>query len=436
LKSSFKSAAKRTLEGVVVLALVFLAFLAILTTLNKVFPTGQSLFDLVRPSGDYRDRTSEKSRSRELHLATQSGEQVLAENTSATAILSMLHNTVKSKRASQIAWQSAAKGMVLYNRDAIQTFGKSTARLSFDGGNFLEVHEDSLVIVRKMERDPFLEQNRTVVVLVDGELTGQVGKKRQESFDLQVVAPGAVAKVLSPEDKTRPVRFKMAVKPDESSILTVLEGTADLVVEGKSLKIGANQIVKAQPGKAPVYLSPPPESPTLLSPAQDAMFSFRDIPPIVSFVWEGPGQAVKYHFLLAADREFENIVHDEVRSEAGFSHRNLNPGEYFWRVGTISSDQKSRLSSVRRLVLIQDLKPPRLEVHYPETPVHTSSLELTGTTEPEAKVYVSGALVSTNKRGEFTCSLTLQNGPNVIVVEAVDKVGNVAYLSQIVNGEF
>ena len=59
-----------------------------------------------------------------------------------------------------------------------------------------------------------------------------------------------------------------------------------------------------------------------------------------------------------------------------------------------------------------------------------------GSTEPETRVFVSGVPAKINERGEFAHNLELEHGPNVIVVEAVDKVGNVAYLSQIINVEF
>jgi len=435
MKASFKATAHRILEAVLVLALVLLFFLIILVTLNTVFPTGQSLFDLVRPGGDQEDRTGVNSRSREHRLVTEEGDQLTGEGSRVTAVLSRIQNSVKSKRADQIAWQSAARGMTFYNRDAVQTLGKSSATISFKEGNYLELDENSLVVLRKLERDVFLRENRTVVVLMEGKLTGQTAGTRDEALNLEIVVPGAVAQVPPPEGKDDSTRFQLAVRKDDTSVLTVVEGKADLVVGDSSMEVGANQIVKIQPGKAPVYLSPPPDPPLLLSPAEGAAYLFRDIPPVVNFEWETRDSIVDHHFVLAMDPQFDRIVHDDIIKNDRFSHGNLRGGDYFWRVSSLSTDQEGPFTATRRFSLIQDLAPPVLEVDYPGLSSGENVLELKGTTEPGARVFVGGVLVKVGERGEFSHRLVLQGGPNVVVVEAVDKVGNVAYFSRILNVE-
>lgn len=433
---SFKTAAKRVLEAILVLTLVLFAFLIILYTLNRVFPVGQDLFSLVRPGGDKLERSNEDGISRELHLVTEAGKQALGRGTGISAVLTNVENSVKSKRAAQIAWQDAKKDMVLYNRDAIQTFRKSSAMLSFGSGNSLELDENSLIIIRQLDQDPFLNENRSVVVLMDGQLTGQISRNERDSFNLEVIAPGAVARVLSKEDSAQPARFRMAVNPDESSILTVLEGTADLVIEGESLQVGANQIVKVEPGKQPVYLTPPPGPPMLRLPLNGETFTFRDVPPILSFEWEGNRGVTAFHYVVATDPDFESVVYEGRTGNNRFSHGNLKPGDYFWKVSSIRSDQEGRFGDTMRFALIQDLKPPPLTVDYPENPVGSGQVELKGKTESEARVFVGGIPVMTNENGEFTHNLLLQRGSNVVVVEAVDNVGNVAYFSRIINAEF
>ena len=426
---------KRILEAIFVVALVLAAFLVILLTLNEVFPTGQSLFDLVRPGGEYRGLDESAGRSRDPRLSTEAGDQVLGESADITAVLTQMNNSVKSKRSDQIAWQSAAEGMPLFDRDAVQTFQKSSARLTFAGGNYLDMDEKSLIIVRSLEKDLFLRENRTVVVLMDGQLTGKLSTGKEEAFNLEVVAPGAVTRFRTAKDTKRPARFRMTVKPDETSILTVLEGKADLVVEGKTLGVGTGQIVKVKPGSTPEYISPPPGPPALLSPPAGKVFTFRDISPVVFFSW-GPRESVTgYRFMLATDSGFEHIVIDRVISEVGFSHGNLKPGDYYWRISSTNSDQEGEFTRPLSFKMVQDLAPPPLDVHYPDKSLHVNRFELTGTTEPGARVFVAGTSVRTDTDGRFEHSLDLRQGPNVIVVEAVDKVGNVAYLSRIINVE-
>ncbi|MDF1525880.1 MAG: hypothetical protein RRA15_12900 [bacterium] len=62
--------------------------------------------------------------------------------------------------------------------------------------------------------------------------------------------------------------------------------------------------------------------------------------------------------------------------------------------------------------------------------------ELRGRTDPDVRIFVGGIPVKIDESGEFVHDLFLKRGFNVIVVEAVDKVGNVNYFSKVVNVEF
>jgi hypothetical protein len=86
--------------------------------------------------------------------------------------------------------------------------------------------------------------------------------------------------------------------------------------------------------------------------------------------------------------------------------------------------------------LIQDLEPPALEVNYQDTADESDKFVLSGRTDPDASIFVGGMPVKIDERGEFVHNLFLQRGFNVIVVEAVDKVGNVNYFSKTINVEF
>lgn len=433
---SFKTTIQKVLEAFLVLALVVLAFIGILTTLNLVFPTGQSIFELVRSGEGNQNPFGADGASRDFHLVTGLGDEILGEGGSATAVLSRKERSVKSKRSTQIAWENATEGMYLYNRDAVQTFERSSADLTFSGNSSLELGENSLIVLRKLNHDVFLRENRTVVVLMGGQVTGKVAAAKTETSNIEVVAPGAVARLPSLAKKGQPTRFKMTTRPDDTSVLSVLEGTADLVVDGKSLEIGPNQIVKVQPGRSPVFLTMPPWPPAPVSPEEGVTFYFRDISPKVSFQWSGARGVSEYRFALSKDPRFEHIVLEDVVKSTRFTHGNLKPGDYYWQVSSISSDWEDKPGPVRHFKVVQDLEPPDLHVEYPGPTEGSEVLKLTGITEPEARVYVDGLPVKVNEQGRFDYNFSLQRGSNVIVVEAVDKVGNVTYFSKIVQGEF
>ena len=437
MKFSFKATIKKTLEGILVLSLVLIVFMGILFTLNAVFPTGLKLLNLVKPGTQDPSLYSDHLPSRELRLNTDAGEFDFGNGATVTAVLSSLSNQVKAKRANQIAWKGAEKGMTFHDRDAIQTFRKSSATVFFKKGNFLELHENSLIVLRSLERDVFTRENHMTVVLVNGQLSGRTEKLDQQNYNLEVIAPGVVARAPSRGNKDQPSKFQMSVGPDDTSILTIHEGTVDLLIEGKTVEVGTDQVVKIQPGKTLVYLHPPPQAPVLTLPANDETFTFRDIPPRVSFGWNKDGNVSGYHFVLAGDQDFQDIFYEGRLEENHFSHGNLNPGDYYWRVSSVSSNGEGEFSPARHFRLIQDLERPTLVVNYDtDTLEDGSKFVLSGRTDPDARIYVGGIPVEIDEGGKFVHDLFLKRGFNVIVVEAVDKVGNVNYFSRVVNVEF
>jgi hypothetical protein len=433
---SYKDTAKKITEAMMVLALVLLFFLIILGTLNMVFPTGYSLLELVRSGGEDPFRPGDQTTSREFRLSTGSGELGLGDGSNIAAVLTRAVSQVKAKRSDQIAWRNTVEGMAFHNRDAIQTFHNSSATLTFDKGNFLEMGQNSLVVLRKLEQDVFTRDNHMTVVLMSGQLNGEVSAQGKENFNLEVVTPGAVARAPSRAGKGKPARFRMTVQPDNSTVLTVLEGKADLLVDGKTIEVGTDRAVKVRPGKPLVYLRPPARPPLLTFPADKEFYSFREIPPRVVFEWDNSPGAQEYRFVLARDSGFRDIVYEELVKGNLLTHGNLKPGQYFWRVGSVSQDGTGGFGPSRSLRLAQDLQPPSLEVSYPDTGQEGDSFELTGLTDPETRIFVGGMPVRVDGMGQFTHNLFLRRGYNVIVVEAVDKVGNVNYFSKTVNVEF
>jgi hypothetical protein len=86
--------------------------------------------------------------------------------------------------------------------------------------------------------------------------------------------------------------------------------------------------------------------------------------------------------------------------------------------------------------LEQKRTPPLLVVNGSPKRVSRKSCEFSGHTEPGARVFINGKEVPTTPQGEFRHAVALERGINIIVVEAVDAVGNVSYRSARVHGKF
>jgi len=418
----------RLTEALVALLLVLGAFSIIMLLINDLFPSGSGLVGLLTEKGP---RTG--SNGQDLLISIGDYEAELLDLEGLAAVLKQTRRTVKRKPSDGIAWNSVGDGTPLFDLDAVQTFKGSSAQIVFDQSNRLTMGENSLIIIRRMEKDVFRSERRSQVVVVDGELTGTVASSGKQGVRIEVTTLNAVAKVKNGDGATQ---FSIKVNADSSSTLTVFSGRAELVAEDKTIVVEANQSATAEQGGALRQVVPLPGQVELLQPNHRSGFLYRDLPPQLSFKWGTVPDATGYRFQLAGDADFQRLLVDETVTENQFVHGNLRDGEYFWRVKALRDWAEGPYAQARMLNVTQDRKPPPLNVDFPPKFSAHSRITLNGTSERNARVLVDGHDVMLNNDGRFSHDLELQQGVNVVVVEAADAAGNVTYQSGMVYGQF
>ena len=428
-----KKITARIVEGVAAILLVLFFFSLFLGLLNTLFPTGTSLRELIARQGKAGAGASSGDGSGELQMVYGDGGGDAAATGDPAAVLSWVRNSVKSKRASAIAWESAKKGNLLYDRDAVQTLSRSAAEIKFDEGTSLNMGSHSLVIIKRISRDPLLQEKRSFMVLVDGELRGMLAQSGADSVYLEIDTPGAKLRTHSGSGTGGSVDFKLSVNEDKSSTIAVYQGSAEISAKGKTVVVNANQSTVVGLDQAPRDPKDLPHALTLSSPATGKRFYYRDLPPKIHFNWQTHSGASAYHFILARDPYFRDIVTDDRFTDSRFSHGNLQKGVYHWKVSAMQDSIEGFFSRNGSFEVIQDLTPPKLRVQFPPAIIHQERYTLRGQTDPGAKVFIGGQRVNISRNGKFKHSLKLSPGINVIVVEAFDGVNNVAYRSQRVN---
>ena len=152
----------------------------------------------------------------------------------------------------------------------------------------------------------------------------------------------------------------------------------------------------------------------------------------MTFTWAAVSGAQNYRLEIAADANFEEILVDEYLDSERFTHGNLSSGDYFWRVSAREGWMQGPLSSPRRLSVVRDAVPPRLELR-PIQSVSDGRYVIRGRTDPRSAVFVRGEPVVTADTGDFEYYFIPEPGTQSIVVESIDAVGNVAYTSQILH---
>lgn len=414
-----KSGLAKVGELLLVLTLVLVFFAAVLRFMDSLFPSGMSLNTMVSRGGLFsKDMAERKTRVQTQPLIAK---------------LSTMRNRVKRKGAGDIAWNTAVTGMPLYNRDAVQTLAKSGARIDFDNHSYLNLAENSLVIIKRFEQNTASLAKRSVVVMMQGSLQGHVETAPGEApLAVELALPHALARV-TPPAAGGDAQFRIAINADQSSTVFVLKGSAEVEAQGKIVQVGADQSTTIMPEQAPSVPARALEYVVAQRPVDGMVYTYRDLPPRVEFAWKAANAADSYHFMLAKDRAFTQRVSDEHTSALKFSHGNLKPGDYYWRVAAVVNGADAPFSEARQLRLVQDRQAPQLQVEFPVEALNVPQLTLQGQTEVGAELRVAGHTVKPDKQGGFSHALTLQSGLNVVVVEAEDAAGNVAYSSRIIN---
>ncbi|MBU5612714.1 hypothetical protein [Geomonas azotofigens] len=391
-------------ETALALLLVLALFWLFILFLFAVFPSGTPIKELVADSGERSPLARGGAKRPE-------------------AALQSLVRDVRCRRGDSVAWGDASEGMILYNRDAVQTFDRSGATISFAPGDALAMGSNSMVVVTRLNET--LEGGpRSYRVHVEGELRGTFSSAKR--VRLEVATAGHLARVVPGAS-----RFSFTPLGDNASSLTVLAGEVRVQGEDRVIRVPARFGVTLRRGVPVGPALPLPGAPRLKN--ENLLYRFRQLPPKVRFNWTG-GEGV-YHFQLSDEPRFRKVLMDSRVNGAELDAGTLEAGNYYWRVSRIEEGREGPFSRTGRCRLLQLLNPPRLQVDFPPTTIGVGGFRLAGRCQPGSSVYVNGAAATMAEDGSFSREIELSSGVNLIRVEAVDEAGNASYASRVVYGK-
>lgn len=410
---------------VAVCAVIFVAFLAGL--INIFFPIGSNLVD------DYEEEQLDDIRRVDSVVIDVDSQQRTATRNFSGEIV-RIGRRVQRRNADSLVWVMANVGDEVASNDAVQTFARSAALVQLNRRSHLTIGENSLIVFDQEAADPFLQTAKSVLVMMDGELSGTLATGDLPRFQFGVKLPNSDV-TLSPKKQGDNVEFMITVNDDKSTTVNLHSGTAKMVTaNGEERSIGSQDSITINATGTDMRVSKTPLAPTTVGPTDESVVKFREVPKKVVFRWEPVGDADRYHIVVARDPGFsDRLVDDDVIGHS-FTHGALAEGTYYWHVRSRAKKSQSAQSESYKLRVVRDRDAPLLELESPSEAVSASSWRLHGRTDVDASVYVDGVEV-TNNNGKIDEAIDLQPGANIITVRAVDEVGNHSYASVAINAK-
>ena len=417
MRDRLRALFSRGAEALLAVVFVLVFFLVFMVILWWSFPKGVGLGSAIR------SMAPTAARSHEISVPGEHSRWVQT-----VARLATVNRSVKNKLADSIVWSNANEGLELGAQDAVQTFSESGASIAFERDQKISLSENSLVVIRRLEQDPESGSRRASVVLLGGALEGSVGSGASGCSSVEVVA-GKTATSIAPRGAGQ-TKFRIATSPDDTSSISILSGHADLRVGDRVVSVGAGQTVRVTAQGAVLGPRAIANAPVLVAPEDGAVVRSRVLPVDVVFSWKGDAANPGYRFQIARDPSFREPIFDRRVTDATAHCPDLPAGRFYWRVRASDGMADGQIAAPRSLEVAVDAEPPSLRVAFPEGALEHGVVPIRGTTEPGASVFIESDAVPVSADGSFEKDVVLRRGAQVVVVEAVDAAGNVAYASR------
>jgi len=429
-KSSGKERRRKVIVWITELGMVggcvAVFFFFLVTLIGVYFPQGSTLVGERSDElfGDLNDADG---------VDLQIDSQASAQNVYAAKIVRM-QRRVQRRGARSLAWDDAELGDKFVQDDAVQTFARSTALLEIGDTSYLTVHENSLIVFNHQEADPYLGGQQTVMLMIEGELSGTISGENASGIQFGVNLPNSEVTLVA-RNPGEEVDFQITVNDDQSTTVNLHSGIANIVGrDGKTRTINANESVTIDPAGMTFRVSEVPPAPTGIGPANNTLVAYRNVPQKIKFNWSAVELADRYHVVIARDPEFSNLIVDDDVIGTEFTHGALGSGTYYWHVRSRVEWAQSNKSETHQIRVLQDLEAPLLELNPPSDAVLAGAWRLTGRTEPDASIFVDGVPVA-HEGGRIDQEIALQRGVNIITVKAMDSVGNLNYESLAISAK-
>jgi len=342
--------------------------------------------------------------------------------TSQQAHITALDGTVRIKKANGDTWVKADYSVPLEKGDVIQTGPEGMAKVAFNDGTNYTVKQDSLIVIAENSAND-RQQTNVAVNVTTGTVDLATGTYVQGSKS-EVIVDGATAS-LAPESAAR-VRKDPSSQQDEL-LITKGQGTVQRGDQTVQLTDWEKASFKANEGpmdKIKEIGPPTPISPANMMP----IFAPSEDKPI-EFSWTPMTNAKGYRLQVSRNPYFSSLIVDRKVTSPAVMVSGLPEGPYYWMVQSydINGKESAESEKNRFTIIAHEADSGQIRLELDPLIQHGRVIELTGKTEPSARVMVNGHEVPViGADGSFHYFMPpLPNGESTITITAQNARGGV-----------
>lgn len=338
-----------------------------------------------------------------------------------------LDGTVKVKKANSNSWSVADYSVPLEKGDVVQTSSEGMAKIVFNDGTNYTVKQDSLIVIEENSTND--QQQTNVSVAVSTGTVDLYTATFAQGSKSQVIVAGATAS-LAPDSAAM---VRNDPKDDQHEIL-VKKGTGDITRNGQTVRLADWEKVSFRATSTQMDKLKEIGPPTPISPANMMPIFVTHDPKPVEFSWTPMTNAVGYRLRISRNPYFSSTIVDRKVNTADVLVSGLSQGAYYWLVQSQDAAGKESMESEKNrfTIIPKSSNTSGLGLDLDPFIQHGHVLELTGKTEPGARVMVNGSEVPVvGVDGTFHFfTPPLPAGESVITITAQNAKGGVNTLQK------
>lgn len=341
-----------------------------------------------------------------------------------------IEGDVRVKRARELIWAPATKGMTLSVGDQIKTSSRAAAQIIYFNGTITTVTPGSLLEIKELYENPSTRVQQVRERLREGRISSSTQDPPTKGSFHEIATQNTVA--VTEERTDLDVAFddqeektRLEVHSGKASVSAGAEGASKVAVEAQErLEVDRQERVSTK-----VKLPP---APFLTAPIDQKVIPLEgEQGSSVQLGWQEVAEAKNYHLQISSHSLFSETLVDSKLETASATLPRAGEGNYYWRVAAVFEDgTEGPMSEVRKFKVVPgtltqpgDTQPPSLTIE--DFLVFATQVIVRGKTEPGALLSVDGSKIDVYDDGTFTAVIPLRKtGHHVLVFIAQDVAGN------------